>query len=289
MKALFSFIDESDGPFFAHTHMHGTHGPRFFPTKKVYSRGRKQTEDWMTDFYDDAIINFDMLVGKVVKGLEERGLDDNTLIIILTDHGKEWSVHDRIPLLFHFPGGEHSGRIRSNTQILDIAPTILDYLGMAIPEWMEGSSLLQGEPDPGRYIFTTTRLFGDVLDKSEHDWKMDTSKAGPPFYSMGKLGVIFRDKLYKLRLKQNTLEISTIEGHTYPDVPAETPSVKAIEQMLVDHLIDSGYDTSSLERPFNIKRIPAEGEALPQPAGLKKMGERPKRLDRPKRLKLDRR
>ena len=288
LEALFSFIDESTQPFLAHTHMLGTHGGYFFPKTQVFSQNQEQREEWMTDFYDDAVFNFDLLVGKVIKGLEDRGLRDNTLIIVLTDHGRRWSIRDRIPLLFLFPEGEHSGRIRSNTQILDIAPTVLDYLGITTPEWMEGSSLLAGEPDTGRYIFTTARRYGDVLDKTGGKWKMDAQKAGPPFYSLGTVGIIFRDKLFSLVMKADRLGISTFEGHTFPATPEEMPAPEVMEQLLVDHLAESGYDISSLKRPFTIRHLPLKSEKQEIPAADRRKEPSPKKRG-PKRIELDKR
>ncbi len=286
LEALFSFIDESTRPFLAHTHMLGTHGGYFFPKTQVFSQGLEQHEEWMTDFYDDAVFNFDLLVGKVIKGLEDRGLRDNTLIIVLTDHGRRWSIRERIPLLFLFPEGEHSGRIRNNTQILDIAPTVLDYMGIATPEWMEGSSLLAGEPEPGRYIFTTARRYGDVLDKTAGKWKMDAQKAGPPFYSLGTVGIIFRDKLFNLVMKADRIGISTIEGHTFPATPEEMPAPESIGQSLVDHLAESGYDISSLKRPFKIEYLPLKSEKQDIPAAGRRKEPLPKKRDS-KRIKIE--
>ena len=267
IETFFSFIDESPQPFFAHLHLLGTHGAYFYPKRRVFSRGMKQPDKWMINFYDDAILNFDLLVRRVLRGLQERGLRENTLVIILTDHGHQWSIDNRIPLLFLFPEGEHAGRIRGNTQILDIAPTILDYLGINPPDWMEGASLLAGEVESGRFIFTVDRKMGDTRKKtSGGNWIMDPRKTGPPFYSLGSVGIFYRQKLFNLVLEDSRLEISTVAGHTFPATPAEIPSPEVIEQLLVDHLTESGYNVSSLERPFTIKHLTLKSEARDIPA-----------------------
>jgi arylsulfatase A-like enzyme len=267
IEAFFSFIDESPQPFFAHLHLLGTHGPYFYPKRRVFSRDKKQPDKWMTDFYDDAILNFDLLVRRVLRGLQERGMRENTLIVVLTDHGSQWSIDNRIPLLFLFPDGEHSGRINGNTQILDIAPTLLDYLGIIPPDWMEGSSLLAGEVESGRFIFTVDRKMGDTRKKTSGGyWIMDAKKTGPPFYSLGSLGIFSRQKLFNLVLEDSHLEISTVKGHTFPAAPAEIPAPEVIEQLLVDHLAESGYDISSLKRPFTIEHLAPKSEARDIPA-----------------------
>jgi arylsulfatase A-like enzyme len=135
----------------------------------------------MTDFYDDAILSFDLQVRRIFRELIRRELLDNTVVVICTDHGMNWSVNGRIPLLCVFPGGKHSGRIKVNVQNLDIAPTLLDYLGLEPPEWMSGVSLLSSEKNPSRIILTFDRKHGDVRVRTEGGWIQDESKVRPPF------------------------------------------------------------------------------------------------------------
>ena len=90
----------------------------------------------MVDYYDDAILSFDQYAGEVIDSLKASGEYDNTILIINSDHAMQYRMEERIPLIIHFPGDDHAGRISQNVQNLDIAPTILDYLGMAEPAWM---------------------------------------------------------------------------------------------------------------------------------------------------------
>jgi hypothetical protein len=266
IEAFLSFVDESEQPFFAHVHLLGTHGPYFYPKRQIFSRNKRQAEEWMTDFYDDAILNFDLLVRKVVRELAKRGLKKNTVIVVLTDHGQRWSIDNRIPLLFLFPRSENKGRIRGNAQILDIAPTLLDYIGIPRPEWMEGVSLLEGEPEAGRFIFTVDRKMGNTrIKNSNGNWLMDPRLTGPPFYSLGTLGAYYRQMMYKLDLKESRLDISELPGHTFPEDPDELPSPEVIEQLLIDHLVECGYDVSSIKRPFTINHIVRETVQQPPP------------------------
>ena len=146
-----------------------THGPQFYPRRRVFSSSELQDQEWMRDFFDDAILDFDSYVGEFVQYMKDAGLWDNTVLIVYSDHVDGWKTNDRIPLLFHFPGGEYAGRIRNNTQNLDIAPTILDYLGLAQPAWMPGLSLLAGEPPALRPIISAG-VFQDKLNCPPPDW-----------------------------------------------------------------------------------------------------------------------
>jgi arylsulfatase A-like enzyme len=116
--------------------MLGTHGPRFEIRKQVFSAGQEQNTDWMPDFYDDAILSFDQYVGQLFDYLSSSGKLNNTIVIVYSDHGLNWTIYNKVPLLFWFPNGEYAGKIQVNVQNIDITPTILNYLHIPIPAWM---------------------------------------------------------------------------------------------------------------------------------------------------------
>lgn len=106
--------------------------------------------------YDARVREADEHVARTLEELDERGRLDDTLIIVLSDHGEElgehggWlhdqSVYDelvRAPLVVRLPQGEHGGeRIETIVSLLDVAPTIADLAGVAVPEdAFEGRSL----------------------------------------------------------------------------------------------------------------------------------------------------
>lgn len=246
-----SFIKGSSNPFFAHLHLLGTHGPTFRLSMRRYSAGQGQSKPWKVDFYDDAILSFDHQVREIIRGLRRFRKLDNTVIVICTDHGQRWKVNVRVPLIFIFPNGEHSGRIQANVQNLDIAPTILDYLGIQRPDWMGGQSLLSSNVERQRNIFTVVRKRGILLKESKGH-ELDKSKTAPPFYSLGSIGVIYRDKYYKLDLEESVLTLSNIKGHTSPCGEEDFPDPEKVGRLIIEHLVDSGYDTSSIKTPLSI-------------------------------------
>ena len=114
LAELSSFLDSTPLPFFAHVHLMGSHGERFRPVDPFFSLGKVQSEAWMTDFYDDAIRDFDRYTKEIYNWLKARNLLDETLIVIHSDHSRRDRRTDlRIPLLIRFPGGNRplgSGR-----------------------------------------------------------------------------------------------------------------------------------------------------------------------------------
>ena len=101
--------------------------------------------------YDAQIRLSDRRLGGVVKLLEQRGLWDETLFFLVSDHGEEFGEHGgwqhdqslyeeliRVPMLVHFPHREFAGRrIDEAVSLVDVLPTIFDYLGR--PENADGS------------------------------------------------------------------------------------------------------------------------------------------------------
>ncbi|MBI5294831.1 MAG: sulfatase-like hydrolase/transferase [Chloroflexi bacterium] len=152
---LVGLVSSTDEPVFMHLHLMGTHGGLFAPKDQIYSKGQEQSSMWMTDFYDDAIRDFDIYVQEVFDALSASGELEHTIVVIYTDHNMLHETNQRIPLMIHFPGGEHAGVIHNSVQNIDIAPTILDYLDIPQPEWMAGTSLLRGEPPVDRLIYSS--------------------------------------------------------------------------------------------------------------------------------------
>ena len=107
--------------------------------------------------YDAGIRSMDSSFGNLVDRLQALDLYDNTIIIFTSDHGEEFGEHGwvgwhshtlydellLVPLIVKLPRSAHAGEsVDVQVRSIDIAPTILDLLGIDIPETFEGDSLL---------------------------------------------------------------------------------------------------------------------------------------------------
>jgi arylsulfatase A-like enzyme len=243
LDQMVDLIRGAERPLFLHVHMMGTHGAKFDPTQVVFSAGKTQDEEWMTDFYDDSILNFDQYMGEVLDVLDQTGKMDNTILIIYSDHSMLYDVRSRVPLLIHFPNDEFAGRIEMNVQNLDIAPTILDYLDINQPMWMEGKSLLNSDPPEDRLIFSFGSSFGD---KSQGKWVIDSSRVKPPFYQFTSFNIINCQKWYRLNIVDMTWDSGDIPGHTSPCSEDSLLSMDQIKDALAEYLSTNGFDISTL-------------------------------------------
>ena len=103
--------------------------------------------------YCRTIRSVDDQIGRVLDYLEENGLMDNTLIVYTSDQGfllGEHGLYDkrfmyeesfRTPLVMRLPGGVR-GDIAEMVQNIDYAPTFLELAGVAVPDDIQGVSLL---------------------------------------------------------------------------------------------------------------------------------------------------
>jgi arylsulfatase A-like enzyme len=107
--------------------------------------------------YDEEIRFVDDHVGRLIAGLEDRRLLDDTIIIITSDHGEGLvsrldhghryhgqHVYDnlvRIPFIFWVPG-VHSGKTQTPVGNIDILPTLLDITGVKTDSRLSGVSLV---------------------------------------------------------------------------------------------------------------------------------------------------
>ena len=132
-----------------------------------------QLTEHLWGLYEGEIRFGDAEIGRVLAAMEEQGLLSNTLVIVTADHGEEFFDHGyvthhrssgfaeeliRIPLLIRPPGGLAGSRsIDGLVRMVDLAPTILDFLGLGDRSVsMEGRSLrplVDGESDEPRIAF----------------------------------------------------------------------------------------------------------------------------------------
>jgi arylsulfatase A-like enzyme len=171
-------LDSFNKPFFLWVHIQQPHHPylpddgflysilkeKIYDTRKKYAfppfnkMGAYPLKDQpkvdkISLRYDENICYADYQFGKFLSSLESRGLFDNSILIVSADHGEMfqrgfWShggpylfqplIH--VPLIIHLPGQAQGHRIGANVSHVDIAPTVLDLLGVRTPAWMDGSS-----------------------------------------------------------------------------------------------------------------------------------------------------
>ncbi|MEM6258740.1 MAG: sulfatase [Planctomycetota bacterium] len=119
--------------------------PPFMPDNEVI---RQDLADYLGE-----VQAFDLQLGVLIDELKQRGLYDNTIIVVSGDHGAPGfprgktnlvNFGTQVPLAIHWPKGiKNPGRVVKNpTSTVDLAPTFLQAAGLDVHEQMNGNSLL---------------------------------------------------------------------------------------------------------------------------------------------------
>ena len=107
-------------------------------------------------WYDASIRAMDLELGRLLEHLQNLGLDDNTMIVFMSDHGEEFLEHGRhfhgyhtygemlnVPLILWWPAGIPGGQVIDTTvQSIDVMPTVLELSRLPLPLPIQGQSLL---------------------------------------------------------------------------------------------------------------------------------------------------
>ena len=168
-------------PFFLFVHTYQVHAPynppgdyaKLFEGDDV-TGPEDPTMRQLRDDYDREIRFVDDQVRELVGALDALGLRDSTLVVIVSDHGEEFAEHGlyqhgsavyeetlRVPLIFGGPDVSAGRRYKAAVSLVDVMPTLLDMVDLAIPERLDGGSLasaVRGRADPEeRTIFSEAR------------------------------------------------------------------------------------------------------------------------------------
>ena len=124
-----------------------------YPSEINYPELTKQDISRIQAVYLGMCAEVDSNIGKILQALDDSGQMDNTMIIFTSDHGEMlgdywqwgkngwWDQSYRIPLIVHTPNCK-AQLIDQMTESVDLAPTIIDWLGGDIPADWNGRSLL---------------------------------------------------------------------------------------------------------------------------------------------------
>jgi len=157
-----AWLDEREGdePYFLWVHYFDPHLP-YDPPPRFAKRFPGQP-------YLAEVAKTDHHVGRVLERLEAEPDHDQTLIVVVADHGEAFGVngeathgtllHDatlRVPLLVRFPGGAGAGTRRSDlVSVVDVAPTLVAHMGLEALPGIDGQDLASPVVRPGVYAET---------------------------------------------------------------------------------------------------------------------------------------
>ncbi len=137
----------SQKKFFLWMHLYDPHAPY------------KPPEPYLTAYasqpYDGEIAFADEQVGRLIKFLKDKGIYQNTVIVLAGDHGESLGEHGEkthgffiynatmhVPLIIKLPDGVSARTIADPVSLVDLMPTVLGAVGLQIPTEVQGRNLL---------------------------------------------------------------------------------------------------------------------------------------------------
>ena len=225
--SLCQWLDRVEMPFFAWAHYMDVHWPYHREETLVYPKEIAQAwqdlaemhgrsnfhsrsarvkpltaaeRDHFVNLYEKSLQYLDDQIGRLIDHIQNSGHADNTVVILVADHGEEFLDHGRwghwesnlfdeilrVPLIMWIPNRPHGQVIRQQVRLLDLMPTILDLCGYPISNGLMGTSmaslLQQGESkyegeetisemrrDPWHRIAVRTESFKYIWDSKQPD------------------------------------------------------------------------------------------------------------------------
>jgi arylsulfatase A-like enzyme/Flp pilus assembly protein TadD len=288
---------DSGRPFLLFVHLFDLHQPYDAPAP--YRARAPQSE------YDQELAYVDDSLGGFFDFLARTGLDRRALIVLFSDHGESLGEHGEnthgyfiyrstlhVPLIFHWPRAEESGnskletrnsaqvssfdlRVSSPAGLVDVAPTVLSFLGFPAPPSFCGHSLLDlatGGNSPTREVYSESFYvhdkFGwaglrsvrrgdyqyiDAPHPELYDLKQDPAELHNLLPGQAALAATYRESL--AALMATYLPAMTGPAPTAP-APGSAESLRALGylEMTSPHaaLDNSGVDPK--DRVFEYKR-----------------------------------
>jgi arylsulfatase A-like enzyme/tetratricopeptide (TPR) repeat protein len=160
-----AWLDEPrDGPFFLWVHLFEPHDP--------YEAPEPYRSRYPDRPYDAEVAYADSLIGLLREGLESRGVLDDSVFVLTSDHGEGLGQHSEgfhgyfiydstvhVPLVLRLPFGDFEGRVVDEAvSHVDILPTVLGVVGRQVPSQVQGIDLLPlilgREPESPREVYT---------------------------------------------------------------------------------------------------------------------------------------
>jgi len=195
--------------------------------------------------YDAAIAYLDDQLNRLLEALQARGVLDNTVVIVTSDHGEQFGEHGlflhgnslyqpllHVPLVIRYPPSVPQGRrVAARASLRDLSATVVDLLKGTGTDALPGSSL-------ARYWSTPPAIGADdaaIGEVREADW----AKLGNPWYPIAKgdLASVTDDAYHYIRNGDGSEELYALatdpdEKHNLSGNPGSAPLLEKYRALL---------------------------------------------------------
>ena len=136
---------------------------------------------FVTAAYDEDVLSLDAQLGRLLRGLDERGLTEKTIVILTSDHGEELFEHGgfehghtmfqellAVPLIVVGPGIEPR-RSADPVSLAEVPAFLYEHLGVPPPPGLEGGALVGGQAGYDGPLISEGNLYG-VPQRALLEW-----------------------------------------------------------------------------------------------------------------------
>lgn len=162
---------DASKPYFLWVHLFDPHAPYEPPARFLEAAGGIA--------YLGEVAAMDHAVGELLDALRRDPAWDRTTLIVAADHGESLGQHGepthsvfcyrpviRVPMLVRHPGGVRGGERSGETvSVVDVFPTMVEALSLAVPEGLDGISLARGGVPADRGVY-----FESYVGWLNHGW-----------------------------------------------------------------------------------------------------------------------
>jgi choline-sulfatase len=173
-RAARQWLEANRGqPVFLFLHVYDLHTPYMLPQDVARARG--------ISGYDAELEYVDQVLGRFQQALVESGWWERSLVVLLSDHGEGLGDHQEtdhgyfiyestlhVPLIIHWPSGSvYPAFVRTPIGLIDVAPTILDFLRLPASPSFEGKSqfgaIKSGETGGASFVYSESMYTYDAF------------------------------------------------------------------------------------------------------------------------------
>jgi lipoteichoic acid synthase len=191
---VLEWVDGQQDQFYLSVLTLVAHHPYNVP--KGFVRERR-SDDHELDDYLNTVAYTDRFLQKLFAAFQERGLLEDTLFVIVGDHGEGFGEHGRkqhdtvlyeegihVPMLLVGAGVEAGTRVRGPRQAIDVLPTVLGHLGYEPQSAVLGRSLLTDPPHEQLFFSCHYRDYCLGLRRGSMKYLYNYKKRGPEVFNL---------------------------------------------------------------------------------------------------------
>jgi arylsulfatase A-like enzyme len=226
---------------------------------------RPEDIEKLEGLYDGDVASLDARLRKTFGELDELGVLDHAFVVVTADHGEEFHEHGRfqhgsslfeetvrVPLIFVGPGIA-AGRVEENVSLVDVAPTLLDLLGLPPQPSFEGRSLVS-RMKPRGFL---ARLVGRGAGEQKEDVVLELPETGSRIDVRAHSSALvagFSKLILPVRRKSDVgpareiYDLASDPGERHPNPPALAGDASRLESELKAKLKALAARTGRAER-----------------------------------------